>query len=386
MHIPENMFLFAELTPFPIVMKFKSLKKYLLIPAIVILVQSCDDNPYFVLKTFDVNYANRTEGVVSGKKVDLGIMGMDDIFVYDTLLLATSTNPNGMLSVFSTDSHKQLASICKRGRAKNEFLRPTCYSRQLYVRNGDLIIPLMDDVPVLKEVNVSQSIINQATVVVDEIGISNNDGRYLLIDNDLRNQFVNLDAGLRPGGSGEVFTPKYYISKDGKEEEIKVFPELMNFEDESDSEMFYYGEMYKHPSKNIAVQPMVFVDYILFFDLDNKRYYAVHQKGSREYDAEAVSSEQQELHYFQGVEVTDDFLFVLYFAGDYCVNNPNNPDAAPELLVFDWDGNYLTGVKLDTRVKSIAYDSKHQVLYGLNRIKDEIYSFDISDVMDRLNN
>lgn len=347
------------------------------------LFHSCNRTK-FGLETYDVNYRNQTNNIVSGKVVDLDVVGVDNIFVFDTLLLVTTTNPDGMLNVYNSNTYKLLANLCKRGRAKNEFLRPTCYSKQMYEKNGDLIISLVDDVPILSEVNVSQSIIKQATVVDNRIDcIPNNDGRILLIDNDIHNQFVNTDAQTSPIKKGEVFPPKYYISKDGKEKEIKVFPHLMNFEDDRDAEMFYYGEIYKHPSKNIVVQPMLFIDYIFFFDLDNEHYYAIHQKGSKLYDDEEVSSNQK-ARYFQGLDVTDDFILVLYFAGDYCLNTPNYSDASPELLFFDWEGNYLTGIKLDVRVKDIAYDAKHRVLYGLNRLKDVIYSFDISDTIEQL--
>lgn len=356
---------------------------YLLIITILFFTQSCNRTK-LGLETYDINYKNQTNGIVSGNLVDLDVMGVDNVYVFDTLMLVTTTNPDGMLTVFNTNSKKLLANLCNRGRAKNEFLRPTCYSKQLYLKNGDLIIPLRDDAPILREVNVSQSIIKQATVIDDRIDcIRNTHGRFLLIDNDIHNQFVNLDAQLSPVKKGEVLPPKYYISKDDKEKEIKVFPHIMKFEDESDAEFYYYGEIYKHPSKNIVVQPMLKMDYILFFDLDNEHYYAIHQEGSRMYDDEKVSR-LTDMQCFQGCDITDDFILLLYFGGDYSVNTPDYSNAAPELLFFDWDGNYITGIKLNVRVKDIAYDAKNRVLYGLNRLKDEIYSFDLSGVMEHL--
>ena len=349
--------------------------------AATVLFHSCDKAKYIGLKTIDVDYKNRTNGTVSGKTVDLGVMGVDNIYIYDTLLMVTTTDPNGMLSVYNIDSQIPLANLCKRGRAQNEFLRPTCYSKQLYVKNGDIIIPLRDDEPVLKEVNVTQSIAQQTTVINDRIDcIPNSHGRYLLIDNDLNNQFVNLDAYPR---NGEVIPPRYYISKDGNEDDMNVFPRLMTFEDESDAEFYYYGEIYKHPSRNIVVQPMLMIDYIFFFDLDHDKYFAIHQKGSKKIDDEVVSH-TMETSCFQGVAVSEDIILVLYFAGDYAVNASDYSTASPELLLFDWEGNYLTGVKLDKRVKDIAYDPKHHVVYGINRLKDEIYSFDISEVVERI--
>ena len=60
---------------------------------------------------------------------------------------------------------------------------------------------------------------------------------------------------------------------------------------------------------------------------------------------------------------------VLYYAGD--INKP-------ELMFFDWEGNFLQSVKLDTKVYRIAFDERSRILYGVDSENDRIISFDLS--------
>ena len=69
----------------------------------------------------------------------------------------------------------------------------------------------------------------------------------------------------------------------------------------------------------------------------------------------------------------------LYRQGDY-TQKTTTGDWYPELLVFDWDGNYITGFKMDMRLRMIEYDEIHSVLYGLNN-DEELYAYDMGTLM-----
>ena len=157
------------------------------------------------------------------------------------------------------------------------------------------------------------------------------------------------------------------------------------------------GFMIKHPSRNIAVQVLHILDYILFFDLDNDRAFAIHQPGSPSFDddlpaIEYMSTENEDgtvtytstrVPCFRDLAATESFFMVTYYNGDYCHSQTDVSDieqAAPELLFFDWDGNFLKSVKLDTHVDGLTYDEKNQVLYGMDAVKDRILRFDLKNL------
>jgi hypothetical protein len=97
-------------------------------------------------------------------------------------------------------------------------------------------------------------------------------------------------------------------------------------------------------------------------------------------DGQIIYEYKHTLH-FMGFACTDSFFMVLYFAGDYSTQVPDSDEAVPELLIFDWDGNFLKSARLDTRITNIGYDERKQILYGLDYTNDRIISFDLSTIM-----
>ncbi len=81
---------------------------------------------------------------------------------------------------------------------------------------------------------------------------------------------------------------------------------------------------------------------------------------------------------------TPDYLFLLYKTGEYSQSFQEYKFAFPELYIFDWDCNYLCGVKIGIAIHEIAYDEKNQNLIGLDRIDDIAYSFDLSELMSSI--
>ena len=69
----------------------------------------------------------------------------------------------------------------------------------------------------------------------------------------------------------------------------------------------------------------------------------------------------------------------LYRQGEY-TQKTTAGDWYPELLVFDWNGNYITGFKMDRKISSIEYDEIHKVLYGING-DEELYAYDMGNFL-----
>ena len=127
------------------------------------------------------------------------------------------------------------------------------------------------------------------------------------------------------------------------------------------------------------------------FDLDNDRNYAIHQSGSLTFDddlPEIISEQIQNpngtfffhtstIDHFMKAAWAESFFMVTYCAGDYYVNQPDQDSAASELLFFDYDGNFIKSVRLDTHVSRMTYDEKNQILYTVDFNTDSFYSYDL---------
>ena len=104
----------------------------------------------------------------------------------------------------------------------------------------------------------------------------------------------------------------YALVENGVENEINVFPKRMKGAD--DRLMFapYGGAMFKHPGRNIVAQLMSGMDYIIFFDFEKNKHFAIHQKGTPSFDDEYPSLGRDQM-FFTDAAVSDDYLFALYW-------------------------------------------------------------------------
>lgn len=360
----------------------------IVILSVLFVLVSCNKKSHYAFDVKEIDFVNKTGDVIDGEDTQIDIMGGDDILICDSLLLITTRDPMGQLKVFSLNDYKFLTNLCLKGRAKNEFIQPIYLSDQwFYDKKGNLILPVIDNVEILKEINLSQSIKEKKTVVSPNVSdcLSIMDGNFVLIDNDNNKRFQCFCAHEDEVVSGKYCVPEYKITEsDEVVSEIKVFPTLMKFVNEENSEGMYYGSLRKHPSKNIIIQPMQYMDYILRFDLDKNDFYAIHQIGSLSFDDIIPKSERTSLFHFTSICYTSDYVFLLYKAGKYSQSFPVYKDSFSEVYVFDWDCNYLGGIKLGQEVHDIAYDEKNQKLIGLRRSDDIIYSFDLSSFMSSL--
>lgn len=153
----------------------------------------------------------------------------------------------------------------------------------------------------------------------------------------------------------------------------------MDIEPEVNKQIPYMGSLQKHPQRNLVVQSFQGMDYLLFMDFDADEYFAVHQQGSLTFNDTYVNSKSQMPPHFTDGAKSSKYLMFLYRQGEY-TQKTTAGDWYPELLVFDWSGNYITGFKMDRVINMIEYDEIHKVLYGLNG-DDELYAYDMEKVI-----
>ena len=352
----------------------------------LVVLFSCTGKEYLKLPVKEICFKNLTDTLVHGNETDIHVIGTKSILVCDTFLVVLTNDGQGFLKIYSTESMNYLGSFCTKGRARNEFLKPSFYYENAYEEGCDVILPLLDNDINRKDLNISKSIKEGKTIIHSITDIMPYSiGQSFTLKQDTSKQFVYYYCRVNPPKSE---APKYFLKKGKKETEVKVFPRMVQSESDLDGIVGYSCSFHRHPYKDIFVQAFTLRDYLLYFDFETNSHYAVHQEGALSFDdyfdTNAFSSEGgEQVNYLWSGVYTDNFIMFLYGAGDYCIKREDyKPLETPqEVLVFDWPGNYLCGVKLDVRLWSIAYDEKHKVLYGFNNASELIYSFDLTDVL-----
>ena len=378
------------------------MKKFALVLVSVLLVLSCGNRKSRLLfEVHEVDYRNKSDVTLNGTEVEAEWpLEMRAIAVCDSFLLVKSGDNEHILYVYSDDLKLKGRFGCI-GRARNEFLSPSVqWSSAQILRNeqGDAMIPLVDMQQGTKLLDLQKSLETQSTVIAaqnDFLGRhtfeyynKSFDGRVVMstvvrtqyLDNDINHRFSFFHP-ITEGYEDKVYTePVFAITLDtARIKEIKM---LSRFE-VKDAD-YVNGFMIKHPSRNIAVQVLQIMDYILFFDLDNDKAFAIHQSGLPSFDDDLPAVDYTtRVPCFRDLAATESFFMVTYYNGDYCHNQTDVSDigqAAPELLFFDWDGNFLKSFKLDTHVDDITYDEKNQILYVMDAANDRILRFDLKNL------
>lgn len=347
---------------------------------VVTMMLSCNDKGPLIQvdEVREVDFLNRTGDVIEGKLMG-EIIGAQNIMIHDTLLFVQTSNPEGMLQIYGlSDPSKILGFFCKMGRANNEMSRISLI--QAFSKDNHCYLIVVDQNLRICELDITASLENGYSVVTHskmrpfvELGTDiclDNNLDYLL---DYMPDYYSLSEGKQTKASS-----KFTLVKHDKQKELVFFESAM-VTDEGFTYAPYRGLLSKHPSKNLAVFSFSYMDYLLFMDFDKKRYYASHQKGSMTHEG-IYHQEAPWIKHFSASTATEKYFFVYYRNSDYSLE-PHDGVFYPELLVFDWDGNYVNGFKMDRNSSSLAYDEKNMILYTLSTKTEQIYAYDMSSLL-----
>ena len=385
------------------------MRKNVLLLVMLLVLLSCNNGKSRLL--FDVHetdFVNKSKITVKGTPVDVELpLGVSNLAICDSFFIVMFYNGGPLMNVYSLD-WDLLGRFCYKGRAKNEFLDvPRMFSRQtLKGENGNILIPLKEGDYHMKVLDLQQSLQSQkTTIVMEKLFMPHTMAKsggvekkyymfpryfdFVFLNNDI-NQIFRANSMLIDL-DGSVYGKDYEVMYDSIQ--LKYFKMLSHdFPEDFD---YVGGQLHKHPSRNLIIEPFMDMDYIMFFDLDNDTTFAIHQKGSPSFDdklSPVVSSTVTNLDgdeeimdtrpiHFANFAATESFFMVYYGAGDYTINQPDPLNGAPELLFFDWDGNFLKSVMMDMYVGDIVYDEKAQMLYGIDHSNECIIGFDLSKVV-----
>ena len=367
------------------------MKQILILLATILLVVSCKNSPS-AYDVHEVDCVNKSEVTIKGVPVGVELpLDIRDIAVCDSFLVVMCHDDEARMSVYSSDWN-YLGRFCFIGRAGNEFLHdPSMVSGQiLRGKDGHALIPLIDGLECVRVVDLPRSleagrtiISNESrykpykeAVIEEEFGTvtARNDIKFVFIDNDIRHQFEWCRPMLM---NGTVRIDPYYAVMNDTTV-VRSVNTLSLFDEEQFK--FIHGDLFKHPSRNLVIFPLNYIDYIFMIDVDNDRISAIHQQGSLSFDDQLPRVDFTRTH-FGGAVCTESYFMVLYYAGDINKGASESKDVKPELMIFDWDGNFIRSVILDTMMYRIAFDEKTRILYGVDRENDHIVSFDLSKVL-----
>lgn len=343
---------------------------------LVVSITSCGiRNSDICTEVKEIDFLDKTETTIKGDKIKQ-LIGAYNIDINDTILLVTTSLSEGQLEAYNTNTLELLGSFCRKGRGRNEIVRMMGIT-QTFISNGHLIAMVFDDACRLYEVDITESIEKGNTIIRNIYESSRIMGRTFLLGDDFNYRIEYIVNDELQGNKNPPYLFKVYNGK--KEEDLIFFKSRMRVDDELLEGIQYQSAVVKHPYKNILVQKFMNMDYLLFLDFENNRNYAVHQTGSLSFNDIYSDEEPWALH-FTGCAPSSKYLMIMYRNGAYTRDTMDGDYHIQELLIFDWEGNYITGAKMDRFINRICYDEIHNCLYALN-FEEELYRYDLAEII-----
>ena len=368
------------------------------------LLFSCKQKPSIEVRETDfLNKSEITiEGIPVGTEMPLVVRGMIHC---DSLNIVIAEDPAGYVSVYS-ENWQLLDVFSSMGRARNEFLRTPSSNSRPYFKGADghILLPLSDrKANLIKLMDITESLAKHRAIMADirefsfddESRIVDNNGKtetilssnfsFIFLDDNIYHTLEITDADFYEILNQPIqYRIRYDTTFIEKPEILSRMEQFVGPEYKTQ----FVRCAYCHPKRNLIIELYFNLDYISFIDLDNNLCYYIHQKGSPTFkneieiptydDGQSIYSNPERVCFTNAV-VTDSFFMATYY-GPY---DPNTP-GTPNLMFFDWEGNFIKSVTLNILTKCNVFDPKTKTLYGIDMNSDDerLISFDLSKVID----
>lgn len=344
---------------------------------VLLVISSCKGNSCYQYEVSEIYLDSIQSSVLEGKQVDFNMEEAYHFYSVDTFFIVHREYDKFFYNVYSYD-FDSIMSFGLIGRSRNEFLsRPINMTNQMYTRNGDVIMPVIDN-GTCKEINISQTIKKGSTVIEGHFQSLPTDVGSSVRIGDKNEQLIYTYATDDDMYSNKLELPKiYYIDKNGKSKEYKVFSK--EFKDPNPVNLhfiFYRGYLRKQPDGKRVAMPMSYMNYILFFDTAKRRQSALHIYGTNTFEDGVPDREKQStLRCFgDNAIILPDKLIVQYF-GDYDEMRKLDSDYSGRLLVFNWNGILLKSYILHDFFNEMTYNRDKKILYGADIFTESLYTY-----------
>ncbi len=301
------------------------------------------------------------EETVAGGKMDLEIMGINDLYVVDTFFIAFKpSGHNGFFEIYSTNTFKYLGQFLAQGRGPNEFLNVS-YDGNYFHSGKDLVL-WISDLTLNKRCsfNLTQSLKTGETVCDTIFRIQYAWGYSNIND--------SIAASIKPQQSNLIFNLQNIHSK-----EILTEHKLYKTYIHCDENSYALGmELYKHPQQNLFVGNMSFFNQINFFSADMKDAFSIsYGQPVNIFDNLQLTEEELTTYYFN-LSSTEKYIYALY------INQPWRQfpyfEKGVEIHVFDWSGKPVKKINIPESIVFFTVDEPNGYLYGL-KVPEEIYRY-----------
>jgi hypothetical protein len=316
------------------------------------------------------------------KILDINIIGIRNFVIYDSIMILSTSNPEGIWSIISLPDLQILRSFFKRGEGPLEFMQgPSAEGKTKIVREkGQLLAYIYDfQKGKLKKLDIGQ------TVASGELYLS-------LMEADLPpflSNFIMVDSStffIKEIENRDKQQNRYLL-KSGEKIELPILEKLnqATLSEGADFNILATNTRYNDVNKKFVEAPTG-LNYINLYSLDSSIAKTI-GIGDKLTDIAMVEKEWPQWnrkYVFLNIKAFDDFFGVIYVNEsfkDYEVERKR----LPSILLFDWAGTPIAELKMDNHFTHFDIDFINQDLYTFDTHSDEFLKFHVSDILIGLN-
>ena len=293
---------------------------------------------------------------------------LDIKIVNDTVLVlmdqANDINPYHF-KAYSTDTFEYLGSFIRKGRGPGEMLSPYV----MRTNPDEKYLTLRDNsVSQVFVVDVEKSVKSQETSVLFNSDLpSGTFDCFILPDSmQFRSQIENKEIIFR------------IIDKDGNEAE--TFSPYKGIDGER--YMTYFSDILVSNWKNGKVaEAMIFFPQINIFDTENGTLKSVAvDKYYRKWKlvmSKMIGPDSRQ--YYVGASSSQDYIFAAY--KNVTLAELMKGGQGTSIHVFDWEGTFLYDIRVKEDIECMAFDSRTEYLYCIERSERNIVRYDLSELL-----
>ncbi len=316
----------------------------------------------------------------SAEKIEVDIPGVSSLAVQDSLLIVTSLHHDGCWSIFSIPEHENLGRYINLGKGRGELTSsPRCYDQSFSHDDNMLVAHIYDfSTGRLFDFNVTQSILDKKNHIKQR-------GKYER--NLFAFRYLQDSMHYQTAISEPIFSQQTrQIVEFGKKRITTAMQELNSAEMENADEFNVLSTYtsYSAESKYIAEACMQ-LNQINIFSIENDTEGATICCGDKldDYNNVANQSRAERMIGYKGIVAYPKFFAATYLPiSNIKYHVMINKKNTHKLQIFDWQAIPLCELTILHPYNSFDIDFNNGCLYTLNYETEEIYRYDIKEVLE----
>lgn len=355
--------------------------RFITFVVIVCAMTGCRQSPASYMAFDDVTYVHSVKNSIKlehGETVEIDKIGIQDIFISDSLLFVSSPDADGLISVYELPDMEYCGKFFCKGNGPGELLNApffgsvkvldTEYGKNMLIGDGkgkmlswEISSPFQDRS-------------HDVAVYRDSIPL---DSFYSIYINDSTIMCRNI--------SGHASSQERYLLVNGKRKVVPAMETLNKAEIPVKGDGYLFNILSSFVAydakRDIVVEASIMLNTINVYSLGGTFEKTICLGKSLDNISEICHAGLHGLRQtFVRLRLYDDFFAVMYSDGKH-IRMDDSDLPAPRIYIFDWECNPLAELKLPESASVFDIDLQNGELYTLDRSEEIIRKYDIKDVI-----